>query len=94
MPQIIGRLDEWAEARPWLAAVCAGLVVAAILTTITLVLDDTPNWLLLVGLTLTTTLSLGFKRQAQRRRRQDAELGPRPGRERPERLGLPQPQQP
>jgi hypothetical protein len=67
---IIERLDEWAEARPWLTAVCAGLVLAAILTTITLVLDDEPHWLLLVGLTLTTTLALGLKGQAQRRRRQ------------------------
>jgi len=33
-------------ARPWLAAVCTGLVLAAILTTIALVLDDTPSWLL------------------------------------------------
>ena len=35
-------------ARPWLAAVCTGLVLAAILTTIALVLDDTPSWLLLM----------------------------------------------
>jgi len=58
-------------ARPWLAAVCTGLVLAAILTTIALVLDDTPSWLLLIGLTLSTTLALGSRGQAQGRRRQD-----------------------
>src|SRR5919201_4515906 len=44
MGGIIERLDEWGEARPWLTAVCAGLVLAAILTTITLFLDDSPDW--------------------------------------------------
>lgn len=70
MPRIIERLDEWAEARPWLTAACAGLVLAAILTTVSLVLDDTPHWLLVIGMTLATTLAWGFKGQAQRRRRQ------------------------
>jgi hypothetical protein len=68
MPRIIGRLDEWGEARPWLTAAGAGLVLAAILATVALVLDDTPNWLLLIGLTVSMTLALGFKGRRQRRR--------------------------
>jgi hypothetical protein len=70
MGGIIERLDEWGEARPWLTAVCAGLVLAAILTTITLFLDDSPDWLFLILLSVTLTLASGFKGQAQRRRRQ------------------------
>jgi hypothetical protein len=70
MRGVIHRLDEWSEARPWLTAVCAGLFLAAILVTIELLLDDTPDWLLTVMVTLALTLVWGFKGQAQRRRRQ------------------------
>jgi hypothetical protein len=70
MRRVIQRLDEWGEARPWLTAVWAGLVLAAILATIELVVDDTPDWLLTVALSLALTLAWGFKGQAQRRRRQ------------------------
>jgi hypothetical protein len=70
MRRVIQRLDEWGEERPWLTAVCASLVLAAILATIELVVDDTPDWLLTVALSLALTLAWGFKGQAQRRRRQ------------------------
>ena len=43
-------------------------IIAAILATVALVLDDTPNWLLLIGLTVSMTLALGFKGRRQRRR--------------------------
>jgi hypothetical protein len=68
MRGVIQRLDEWGDTRPWLTAVCAGLVLAAILVTIELVEDDTPDWLLTVGLVVAMTLAWGFKGQFQRRR--------------------------
>jgi hypothetical protein len=67
MRGVIQRLDEWGEARPWLTAVCAGLVLAAILATIELVVDDTPDWPLTVMLAVAMTLAWGFKGQFQRR---------------------------
>jgi hypothetical protein len=68
MRRVIQRLDEWGEARPWLTAICASLVLAATLAMIELVVDDTPDWLLTVALSLAVTLAWGFKGQAQRRR--------------------------
>jgi hypothetical protein len=65
---VIRRLDEWGEARPWLTAACAGLVLAAILTSIGFVFFDSPDWLFLLLLTVPTTLAWGFKGQLQRRR--------------------------
>ena len=70
MRGVIHRIDAWGEARPWLTAICAGLVLAAILATIELVVDDTPDWLRTVGLVVAMTLVWGFKGQAQRHRRQ------------------------
>jgi len=62
------RFTAWNEARPWLSAICAGALLAAILTTITLLLDDSPDWPFLILLTVTLTLAWGFKGQTQRRR--------------------------
>jgi membrane protein implicated in regulation of membrane protease activity len=59
----------WSEERPWLAAICAGVLLAAILAAIGLVLFDSPDWPFLLLLALTMTLAWGFKGQAQRRRR-------------------------
>jgi hypothetical protein len=70
MRRVIQRLDEWGDARPWLTPACAGLVLAAILAMIELVVDDAPYWLLTVTLSLVLTLEWGFKGQVQRRRRQ------------------------
>jgi hypothetical protein len=69
MRGVIGWLDHWAEARPWLAASCVGALLALVLTTIEWMLDDSPDWLFPILLTLPFALMIGFKGQAQRRRR-------------------------
>jgi hypothetical protein len=72
MRGIIGRLDNWIERRPWPIAVCAGVLMGVLLTTIELVLDDSPDWLFVILLTLAFTLMIGFKGQAQRRQRRQS----------------------
>jgi hypothetical protein len=64
------RFTAWNEARPWLSAICVGLLLAAILATIGLVFFESPDWPFLILLTVTMTLAWGIKGQAQRRRRQ------------------------
>lgn len=63
-----GRLNAWSEARPWLFAICVGLLLTAILATIGLVFFDSPDWPFLLLLSVTMTLAWGFKGQLQRRR--------------------------
>ena len=69
MRGIIRRLDTWGEARPWTTAACVGLPLVAVLTTIEWLVDDSPDWLFPILLTLPFALMIGFKGQAQRRRR-------------------------
>jgi hypothetical protein len=69
MRGVIRWLDHGAEARPWPAAICVGALLALVLTTIEWMLDDSPDWLFPILLTLPLTLMIGFKGQAQRRRR-------------------------
>jgi hypothetical protein len=71
MRGVIQQLDQWGEARPWLTAIGSGLFLAALLAAITLLLDDTPNWLYVILLSLGMTLAwgLGFNRQFRRRPR-------------------------
>jgi uncharacterized membrane protein YfcA len=69
MRGIVRTLDEWVESKPWLTAAGAGLVVGSGVFTIEWVLDDSPDWLFPVLLTLTFVLMVGFKGQAQRRQR-------------------------
>jgi hypothetical protein len=69
MQGIIRRLDTWGEARPWLTAACVGLLLASVLTSIEWLIDDSPDWLFPILLSLPVALMIGFKGQAQRRRR-------------------------
>jgi hypothetical protein len=69
MRGIIRRLDDWVEARLWLTAAGVGVFLASVLTTIEWVLDDSPDWLLPILWSLPLALIVGFKGQAQRRRR-------------------------
>jgi hypothetical protein len=69
MRGVIRRLDQLVEARPWLTASCLGVLVAVTLLTLEWALDDSPDWLFPILLTLTLTLMVGFKGQSQRRRR-------------------------
>jgi hypothetical protein len=69
MRGIIRRLDNYAEARPWLTAACFGVLLASVLTTIEWIVDDSPDWLFPTLLTLPFALVVGFKGQAQRRQR-------------------------
>jgi hypothetical protein len=70
MRGMIRRLDGWGEARPWLTATGAGGFLAVVLAAIEWGLDDTPDWLFVILLSVVLTVVWGFKGQAQRRRRQ------------------------
>jgi hypothetical protein len=69
MRGVIRRLDQWSEARPWLTASCVGGLMALVLITLEWVLDDSPDWLFPILLTVPFAVMMGFKGQSQRRRR-------------------------